>query len=82
MSGHGVVSKHSPAAAGAATDEVGPIQKWKRNEREGRQREKRRDNGHIGHIELAAIMWDRRTHTNTHGRKPTPYIARINQTAK
>ena len=29
MSGHGVVSKHSPAAA---DDDVGPIQKWKRNE--------------------------------------------------
>ena len=28
MSGHGVVSKHSPAA----NDDVGPIQKWKRNE--------------------------------------------------
>ena len=30
MSGHGVVSKHSPAAT---DDDVGPIQKWKRNER-------------------------------------------------
>ena len=32
MSGHGVVSKHSPADA---ADDVGPIQKWKRNKREG-----------------------------------------------
>ena len=73
MSGHGVVSKHSPAAA--TDDDVGPIQKWKRIEREGRQKEKRRDNGHIGHIELAAIMWDRGTHTNIHERSQTSHIA-------
>ena len=46
MSGHGVVSKHSPAAAAtaaggaAAADDVGPIQKWKRNEIERGDRER------------------------------------------
>ena len=64
MSGHGVVSKHSAAAVPPPV----PSRNGYRMREERRQRKKRRggrDNGHIGHIELAAIMWDKRTHTHT-----------------